>query len=347
MKIAIVQCADTGPAQSIEMMLRSAGYRTKLPSVRLRDELRTLGCDTVLDNAALHSSMGYGLLDMPEASVQEMDTCDLFVDVKGYRNGPKVWQRWPRLKNRTLWYRINGGWPIDHPTAGNEIDPPCPIVTPNQWYNESREGRRAYAVWPPFFRFGDYASAAMTRKGFADNKTPHAYGDPLCLIHNPEGWGYSKLIPEARAMGIKFYGQPAPDGLIQNYEVHGKLSRALAMVHFKSNDCPGYSLYESIAAACPVVVSRRLINRMRMQDLFVEEETCLAWDEPGVDIEGRGEIDAAKCLREVSEALQRLRDPDLNWRIGIAARERLQRLMFDPNRDGSHFQAWLDEWVGK
>ena len=347
MKTAIVQCADTGPCQSIELMLRAAGYRLKIPGLRLREELRSLGCDTVLDNESLHSSMGYALLAFPEATIQEMETCDLFVDIKGYRNGPKVWERWPRLRNRTLWYRINGGWPIDHPTSGNEVDPSCPIVTPNLWYAEQREGRKAFACWPPFAAFGDYASAAATRKGICDNRTLDAYTDPICLIHNPEGWGYSKLIPGVRELGVKMYGQPAPDGLIQNYEVHAKLARSLAMVHLKSNDCPGYSLYEAIAAACPIIVSRRLINRMHMQDLFVEGETCLGWDEPGIDIEGRGEIDIEKCRAEIEQHLLALHDPVLNWTIGISARERLKHLMFNPESEGVVFEQWLNEWVGK
>ena len=50
-KLAILQCCDTGPLESLVVMLRSAGIKCALPSEALKRQLRDLGCDTVLDIA--------------------------------------------------------------------------------------------------------------------------------------------------------------------------------------------------------------------------------------------------------------------------------------------------------
>lgn len=329
MKTAILQVADTGPLESLVVMLRSVGYECFLPDDRLKGELRRIGCDTVLDVQGLVENWGYSQpMNLPEASSSMMRTVDLYVDVKGHRNGAKVVQNWPELKGKILWYRINGGEP-EHvirrdadgnmtEDCGDEENPPCPILTPNLWYTGHTQ---AYAMWPPFYRFDDYYS----RQGRARN-----YEKPICLIHNLQGWGYGKLTERIRALGVRCHGRSSPDDLIPHSQVSRELYSALAMVHLKSSDAPGYALYEGAASACPLVISKRLIWRNRMQDLFEPEVTCLTFDRE--THEGLTDQDIEECTRDIHVALERLKDPVLNEKIGMAARNRLHELMWSEKK---------------
>lgn len=225
--------------------------------------------------------------------------------MKAHRNGPKLWQAFPALKERTLWYRINGGKPEhvinergDH---GDEINPPCPVLTPNQWYKDksvmSRGGlSNAYTCWPPFYRFDEYL----------DRYPRKPTEPPLCLIHGIEGWGYRDLVEPMRKLGVGCYGVNAPDGLINHRDIPKRLSKALCMVHLKSSDAPGYALYEAMAAGCPIVCTRRLIWRCRMEELLIPGETCLVFDRE--THEGLTKKDVEECLAEVGGHLRELRN---------------------------------------
>lgn len=322
--------------ESLVVMLQSAGYDCAIPSHSLKQELRALGCDTVLDIANLVRGMGYEEpMELPEAGPADMARSDvLYVDVKAHRNGPKVWKRWPHLKTRTLWNRINGAAPEHVVNArgdhGNEIEPPCPVLTANLWYAEEGPWSPiAYACWPPFVRMHEYAYP----------RTPKPFTNPLCLIHNVQGWGYQALVPEMRKLGVMCHGAGSPDGLINHREIPILLSRALCMVHLKSNDAPGYALYEALAASCPVVCTRRLIWRCQMQSLLIPGETCLVFDRETHD--SLSEQDVAECTMEVQGHLERLADRDENQRIGEAGRKRLQEVMWDEKRDGGGFRKWM------
>lgn len=365
--IAILQVADTGPLESLVVMLSHAGYVCGLPNDKLRNELRSLGCDTVLDIQSLVDGMGYDPpMPLPTVGPEAMKTADLYVDVKGHRNGPKIWERYPNLKDRTLWYRINGGKP-EHVVrqcdecrkkqetatkfklrcpkcedCGDEANPPCPILTPNLWYDQPcGHGRiipdclicsgRAYAFWPPFYRFNDYHRTKY--------KEGWDYDRPICLIHNLTGWGYQRMIPEVSELGVRCFGRGSPDGLIQHSEVKNCLKTALCMVHLKSSDAPGYALYEALAAGCPIICSRRLIWRNRMQDLFVPNETCLVFDRETHD--GLSDKDVADCRAEIEQGIKRLNDPTENARIGFNGRKRLQELMWNSERDGESLKTFM------
>lgn len=111
MKTAIIQCADTGPLESLVLMLRAAGYQCYVPSAALRDELRPLG-GLVLSNADLVRGMGYEPhFPLPEAGPRDMTRCDLYADVKAHQTYDRLVAKWPNLERRVLWYRINGGEP--------------------------------------------------------------------------------------------------------------------------------------------------------------------------------------------------------------------------------------------
>lgn len=337
MKTAIIQCADTGPLESLVMMLHSVGYQCYIPSEGIKTELRKIGCDCVLDISGLVENWGYSQPQaLPIAPIAMMQNTDLYVDVKAHRSYDKVVTRWPNLKNKVLWYRINGGEPehVIKPSGedcGDEVCPPCPILTPNLWYGVwCKHGamvpncyccqNKAYAMWPPFAKFSDY----MAKHGRLNSH----WDKPVCLIHNLAGWGYQTLIQRVTEnLGVRCYGRGSPDGLIPHSEVAKTLSTAICSVHLKSSDAPGYSLYESLAAACPLVVSRRLIWRNRMDELFIPGETCLVFDQP--THAGLTEEDAAECEREIADALQRLSDPITNKKIGMAGRDRLLDLMWN------------------
>jgi hypothetical protein len=339
-KVAILQMADAGPAESTALMLRCAGYDVYLPDKKLRDELRRVGCDTVLSPRDLTRGMGYDPVDIPEIGTEGMNRCDLYCDVKGHRNYERVVRRWSRLANRVLWVRINGGRPEhvvnergDH---GDEVNPPCPVLTPNLWYAEDGPWRdRSYACWPPFVRFGEY----YDKWGRADNRTAFVYRPPVCLIHNVGGWGYGPLVSPLRQLGVRVYGNGSPDGLLPHEIIPQKLSAALCVVHLKSSDAPGYAILESLAAACPVVCTRRLIWRCKMESLLVPGETCLVFDRETHDALTADDVHS--CTTEVAAHLDRLRDPAENRRVGEAGRSRLQSVMWNEARDGDSFRRFM------
>jgi hypothetical protein len=275
---------------------------------------------------------------------KSMKHVDLFVDVKAHQTYHRLCHAYD-LEGKILWYRINGGKPehvikLDGTDCGDEVHPPCPVLTPNQWYrlewekdfvNEggkqpaTRDRRTpwtAYVCWPPLFSF---------RKYYEERGRVDAPDRPICLIHNLHGWGYGALVEPFRELGILMHGDRSPDGLVNHRQVPHLLSKALAYVHLKSNDAPGYALYEALAAACPVVCTRRLIWRCKMQDLFIPNETCLVFDRETHD--GLTLEDVVNCTAEVKGHLERLCDPVENRRIGMNGHKRLKELMWSVNRE--------------
>lgn len=352
MKTAIVNCPDSGPVESLVVMLRSVGYRCHVPDAALSAELKKLG-GLVLTNDYLVKAMGYEPhMPISSASPAMMREADLYVDIKAHQTYPRLVERWPNLMGKVLWYRIQGGKP-EHvirrnddgsvkEDCGDEVNPPCPVLTPNQWYydlvkcgqcgdveiepdmwhscgGEFLRHQPFYTCWPPFHRFHDYA-------GDRSNK----YGPPICLIHNVEGWGYRDLIPSVRSLGVRIFGRGSPDGLLDHRTVPTLLKSCLAYVHLKSSDAPGYALYEALASGCPVVCTRRLIWRCKMQDLLVPGKTCLVFDRETHD--GLTPDDVMGCLQEVYGHLEWLRNPEFNREIGLAGRDQLQKVMWSDQR---------------
>lgn len=370
-KLAILQVADAGPLESLVDMLGAIGIPSATCSPDLQRVLRDLGCDTVLDHRDLTRQLGYDApMPLPEAGIADMSRNDvLYVDVKAHRNAPKVWARWPHLEKRTLWYRINGGKP-EHVVnvrgdMGDEVNPPCPVLTPNQWYGHSHDSSapcprcggsggeprvelcqncdrclgwgtepypwmeaylacRFYACWPPFHRAGEYI-----RRGCS--------APPVCLVHG--NWGYSSLFSGMAELGIKLYGQGQPNGIIQHREVPALLSTAMAYVHLKSSDAPGYSLYEALAAGCPIICTRRLIWKCRMESLLEPGVTCLTFDREGH--QGLTDEDVHACIEEVYDHLEALKEPAYNRKIGEAGKERLKLVMWNANRDGDSLREFI------
>lgn len=357
MKLAILQVADTGPLESLVVMLNAAGYACGIPDRNLINRLKEIGCDTVLSVSDLAETPSYDHpFSIPTASIADMDKADLYVDIKAHRNGPKVWSVWPNLQKKTLWYRINGCYPEhvinDRGDHGNEVDPPCPVLTPNMWYAEKHldpiESKldgdfypapwadKAYACWPPFHRFNEYYDVY--------GRTHGHYDEAICLINNLQGWGYGMLKDRLKNEGIKFYGSGSSDGELHHSKVKSKLASAIAMVHLKSNDAPGYALYEALAAGCPVIVSRRLIWRSHMESLFIPGKTCLVYDQPTHDSLTRETTE--ECYREIRYNLFELDDVSINKKIGMAGRDRLLEIMWNEKRDSESLRQFMSKHFG-
>lgn len=347
-KLAIVQMADTPQIESTAVMLNHAGYEVRVCGPALRDELNRIGMDTVLAVKSM-IDCGYDALDpsIREATIADMDKADLFCEIK-CRNVPKLWDRWPRLSGKTVWWRVNGARP-EHviksdgkggmEDCGDEINPPCPVITADLWYGVPNYNKKNqnYVFWPPYPRSADYDPSKRVGRITFDN--------PFCLCHGINGWGFYAILARCAALGVDVYGVNAPKGILPHSEVPALVANGLAMVHIKSVDCPGWAIYESMLGGCPIVVARLLINRMKGQELFVEGETCLAFGVPG-DETGRGPMEFDQCVMEIAAAVDRLKDPAENSRIGLAGRKKLLNLMWSVERDGPGFVSYMKRVFG-
>ena len=335
MKVAIANCCDTGPLESLHLMLSAVGYEVRPLSLRLSNYLRTIGCRSV---NTTEWARRYEGVEPPTplrvAEIADLETCDLFVDVKPQFNGEILWKRHPRLHGRTLYYRINGG----EPEIGETL--PCPVLTPNLWYRTPKYAvdRWTYTCWPPFMRFDDYYPKGGRKSG--------NYAAPICLVHNLAGWGYGAWAEGTRALGLRIHGRRSPDGLIDHVTIPRLLTAALAMVHLKSSDAPGYALYEGLAAACPMVVSERLVARNLMHELYEDGVTCFYFDRlsaPELSSSLTTPADVTGAVTEIADHLEKLRDPARNLEIGLAGRHRLAKLMWRPDRDGPGLKEWMED----
>lgn len=345
--LAVLQVADVGPLDSLVAMLNSVGIACALPNYQLQGELRRLGCSDVLsvDDLVRSGSYDQPIEALPIVKSDAMERNDvLFVDIKAQKNYHKVTERWPNLANRQLWYRINGGKPEhvinangDH---GDEVNPPCPVLTPNQWYGLGRldatnpigynDFSRMYCCWPPFVAIDDYDPSLRFTKNWER---------PICLVHNLAGWGYGPLANKFRDMGVALHGDRSPDGMLKHREVPTRLSKCLAYVHLKSNDAPGYALYEALAAGCPVICTRKLIWKCRMGELLIPGDTCLVFDkETHAPFSTE---DLVQCEHEVRQHLKDLTSPEYNERIGMAGRRQLTKVMWNETRDRESLREFL------
>lgn len=379
MKLAIMQNGDTPELESTAVLLKHAGYDVKYCGRELRAELLRIGCDTVLGLETMYN-LGYDRLDssIGEAGLSDMERCDLFLEIK-VRNIPKIWNRWPRLEKRTAYKRVNGAQPEICPKGGDEVNLPCPIITACLWYGTERyrhgkasqgqsdreheasrpvtleqqkawsasaqlgdTGGPCYVFWPPYPRSADYLSISRERMAFGRRGDEMMQpSSPFCVCHSVRAWGYGGIISEVADMGVKFFGNNSPAGQIQHEHVPRFVATGLACVHMKSVDCPGWALYEALLGGCPVIVGRLLNSRMLAYDLLRHNETCLEFGVPATMEYGRGDPDLPKCLEDIQAALDQLKNPAENRRIGEAGRKRLNELMWRPDRDGDSFKTFM------
>lgn len=378
-RLAIIQNGDTPQLESTAVMLRAAGYDdVRYCGTALRNELQRAGCDTVLAVQQMYA-LGYDTVEgsIREAMPSDMHRADLFCEIK-VRNIPRITERWPRLRGRMVYLRVNGAEPEICPRGGDEVNLPCPVVTACLWYGHPRyrqtgdqaetrsaenhrmgepitlddlhaehaalvlgdSGGLAYTFWPPYPRSAEYDQIDRS-------KLDH-YDAPYSLCHSTSAWGYGPIVDECARMGVRCFGNRSPAGQISHRQVAAVTRTALCLVHLKSVDCPGWALYEALLSGCPVVTGRLLNSRMLAYDLLQHGQTCYEFGVPASYRYGRGDMAYEQCLADIREALERLADPAENRRIGEAGRERLNHLMWSAGRpsDLASWQAFMRRHFG-
>ncbi len=376
MPFAIFQNGDEPQIISTAVMMKAAGYDLMYCGPHLRDQLKQAGCDSLYSVEHM-SRLGYDNVDpaIKEATPDDMAKCDMFLEIK-VRNVEPIVNRWPRLKGRIAYVRVNGSQPEICPKGGDEVNLPCPIITACLWYGTPRyrdgkmvqaqavqeheasrpvtmeqllsdarsikygdTGGMAYVMWPPYPRSFDYD--VIDRR-----KTTPPYTNPFCICHSARAWGYGGILSECVDLGIRFHGNNSPAGQVSHSQVPGICATGIALVHPKSVDCPGWALYEALLAGVPVVTGRLLNSRMLAYDLLDHEVTCYEFGVPATLEYGRGDPDLPGCLRDIKHALERLSDPEENRRIGEAGRKRLNELMWRSDRDGHSFRCFMARHFG-
>lgn len=340
MKTAVVNANDTGAVESLAHLLEQAGYRCVRPTPATWKTLHyEVGLEGMVDPKDAVDVWGYDEPTVPaEATLGDVNQADLFVDLKAHVNYNKIVGAFPSLAGKVLWYQINGGdpWKRDDPDLW--CNPPCPLVTTNQWYaDKGGEVRpnadggtsvtiapwldRSYCFWPKFMRAGEYSLSNRHREIF------HA---PICLVHNVERWGYPHLVEQLKHK-MYFYGVNSPHRMISRKQAKVELSLALCMLHLKIGDSVGYAVLEAIHAFCPIVCSKRYIEETKLGELLVDGETCLTFPE---------EATAA----DVDELTRRISDPETNLRITLEAKHRWLDLMNREidRRERGEFKAFIE-----
>lgn len=346
-KLAVLQMSDTPQIESSAVMLHAAGYEVMVCGPQLRDELKGMKFDCVV---GVEQAVSYGCdpldpeLNIRQATVDDLRRCDLWVDIK-VNNLALAWNRWPRLKGRTAFWRVNGARPehVRRPDGkggiidcGDEANPGCPTITANLWYGIELydPDKKNYTFWPPYPRAHYFAPEERERH--RGKQLP-----PFALIHGVNGWGFKEIVPKCVDMGVRIYGHNSPAGPITHSRVPYIVERSLAMVHIKGSDCPGWSLYEALLGGCPVICARWMVKRMIGEALFEDGVTCLLF---GVECDetGRGDARFDLCVDDIHRHLETVKDPHENHRIGMAGRDRLLSLMWDVDRDGPGFKAYCE-----
>lgn len=154
--------------------------------------------------------------------------------------------------------------------------------------------------WPPYF-------------GPLDQSPREAVGSRLItVIENAAGWTNVGVLTELRddpRTSLELFGG-APPGWsrkIPQTELFARIRGSLALYHPKPFDTPGFAVMEAALQAVPIIFCPGWIKTTEWE-LFKHDESCLV----------------AETEKEaVAQASERLKDVELNRKIGREGRRRL------------------------
>jgi len=321
---AVITGIDTKPAESLAFMLEKIGYEVFMltdEAIRKYQEKGYKGGVT----SDLLKSMGYNM-----AKIKPIDTvegADIFFDLK-QRDLESMLKIYPEIRGAL--YIINGGC-----DGYEDCGLYFPTITNNFWI------KNAFHVWSP--PVDDYTP-----------KTEMGKDSPIGLLHNAYNWGYRDWInPIIEATGLRIYGDNrSPAGKIQNTQVEELLTNANCFIHIKSSDCPGWALYEAFETATPVVVPSLLAARMKMEDLYINGDTCMTWGDsvfkqdkkdPRIIIEDM-ENEMPKAVEEIKEIVEKLKDPEFNQKIGQQGYRHWKKLTEWTGEKEEALKQYLNDW---
>lgn len=293
-------------------MLRSAGYEVSMLNDQAINTLRGKGYTGGVSRQELNS-MGYTEPNMPMVGLEGLTGADLFVDLKtAYLDSfVRLYSDIP-----VLHFLINGG-KDDYDNCGFSY----PVATANMWV----EGN-AFKVWLPF----DNVHNLKPRE------QKSAYTVPIGLLHNAKNWGFGHMLQEIMdRTGVRIYGAGSPGGVLHNSKLAEVFATTVGLLHIKSNDCPGYALYEAMEAGVPLILCEQMLDRMKMRDLYEEGVTCELWGGDFYDKKYCQETGLTKewfrdnpsgVIDGMMVALEKLKDPAYNEKIGKAGHKRFHEL---------------------
>jgi len=229
MKTAIIHVPHNPCEDSLKHMLESVGYRVfRLPKKALK---------TMMTHCRQNVKKR-----LPEATWKQFMNADLLVVIKHF-SVAKVRKSWPHLKDRVLWFDINGGQPSANPPTYKhfKLASPAPYVGSCKDMNDPAVSGPRYVCYIPL------ADRPMFEVPRTEKQHP-----PICLVTNVHNWGYGGLAALVAKSGVvRMYGGHTKRGMIPYAKVPQYLSSATCYVHIKSRDCPGFSLYQAMAVNVP------------------------------------------------------------------------------------------------
>lgn len=155
-------------------------------------------------------------------------------------------------------------------------------------------------LWPPYHKIFDFKA----REAF----------DPfiVTVIKNLRGWSDEPLVTRLRDnpnVRLELYGGGPPEWSreISHPDLVARISKAVCLFHPKPTDTPGYALMEAMLQGVPVILMPDFLRSTESGYIFRNEETCLV----------------VKNEAEVLSAVERLKNPSENRRIGHSCRNEL------------------------
>lgn len=277
----------------------------------IRIMLESVGFDCEMEwtreSLLMKQAYFYEEFDIPRS---KGGTPDLYVPVK---------KEAFREDTKNLLFLINGG-------SRGKNDFGVPTVTSNFWFE------KAFRVYVPWYN----------RFNIRPRGKLNEYEKPMGLLHGGYGWGFSRYFPRLRDY-IDVWGHRSPNGILPQIAVKDKLAKTLAFVHLKSQDAPGYALYEAFASAVPIIVPRFFVKNTMFHDLFIDGETCFMFDNDDAAARDETSEQRQRVVDQIKEIIERLKDPEENYRIGVNGLFKWHELTRWTSKKRDNFAAYLKQ----